>query len=87
MAERHSICVDRDLHNQIVDKIQMGASVHLYDQSLRVKIKGVQINGEWIVVVYDKMRKTAVTTLPKESEFYQDPRMQHDHYKSDSNHL
>ncbi|HSV43256.1 MAG TPA: hypothetical protein VLJ10_01755 [Candidatus Bathyarchaeia archaeon] len=56
----------------IIRQIKQGESVHLFDQSLRVKIKGVKVNGENVVVVYDKLRGSLVTVIPKDSVFYTD---------------
>lgn len=58
--------------DEIVRQIRAGESVHLYDQSLRVKIKGIRVNDEPVVVVYDRMRGSLVTVLPKDSAFYAD---------------
>lgn len=57
---------------EIVRQIRAGEAVHLYDQSLRVKIKGVRVNSENLVVVYDKKRGSLVTVLPLDSAFYTD---------------
>jgi len=61
-----------DTCEEIVRQIRAGEAVHLEDQSLRVKIKGVRVNGEPVVVIYDRMRGSLVTVLPKDSVFYSD---------------
>lgn len=58
--------------DEMIRQVRSGESAHLYDQSLRVKIKGVKINGDKIVVVYDKMRGSLVTVIPRDSVFYND---------------
>lgn len=70
MAQRHALAVTPADVRFIIHQIQCGQAVHIWDQSIRVKIKGVKLNGEWLVVIYDSIRKTLVTVLPKENEFY-----------------
>jgi hypothetical protein len=70
MAEREGIAVGPEVYEEIMRQIRIGEAKHLEDQSLRVKIKGVRIAGQWLVVVYDRMRKTLVTVLPRTSVFY-----------------
>jgi hypothetical protein len=61
-----------DTCEEIIRQIREREAVHLDDQSLRVKIKGVRVNGEPVVVIYDRLRGSLVTVLPKDSVFYQD---------------
>lgn len=71
-SERIGFQLTDALYQRIIALIQGGKAVHLYDQSLRVKIKGVHVDGVDIVVAYDKLRGTLVTVLPKDSVFYKD---------------
>jgi alkyl hydroperoxide reductase subunit AhpF len=71
-SQRIGYVPGKETVEDIVRQIRSGEAVHLYDQSLRVKIKGVLVNGDTMVVVYDKMRGTLVTVLPKSSEFYKE---------------
>jgi len=71
-TERIGYCPGDDTCAEIIRQIRDREAVHLYDQSLRVKIKGVRVNGEPVVVIYDRMRGSLVTVLPKDSEFYRD---------------
>lgn len=71
-AERIGYVPGKDVCEEIVRTIRNGEAVHLEDQSLRVKIKGVRVNGENVVVVYDRNRGSLVTVIPKDSVFYKD---------------
>ena len=70
LVERVGIMLDSAALSIIIDNIKEGRAVHLYDQSNRVKIKGVKYSDLWLVVVYDRLRKSLVTVLPHDSEFY-----------------
>jgi hypothetical protein len=71
-VERVGYVPDKVTIDEMLRQIREGEAVPLYDQSLRVKIKGIKVNGKNLVVVYDRSRGTLVSVLPMDSAFYQD---------------
>ena len=62
--QRFGFVIDVD---EAIRDIQQGRAKFLFRQSNRVTAWEISQKGERIVVIYDKMRKMIVTTLPKEA--------------------
>jgi ASC-1-like (ASCH) protein len=72
LLERTGLYIERYEVDILIDQIIKKQAIHLEDQSLRVKIKGVRYKNTWLVVVYDRIRRSLVTILPETSFFYQE---------------
>jgi len=66
--ERYGISLDENKMRSIVRKIQMGHATFLKKQSNRVSIYLIEVDGQMMRVVYDKLRKVLVTCLPMETK-------------------
>lgn len=64
--ERYGIDPNRDMRQQILTQIQTGRSSLIHAQSLRVSIHAVWVDEQRYPIVYDRLRKSLVTVLPKE---------------------
>jgi hypothetical protein len=65
-AERFDLNLNRHDLAKLVQDIQLGRGVFVERQSHRVSVWNVAIGERRVNVVYDKLRKTIVTFLPKE---------------------
>lgn len=64
--ERYGISLNRKRYREIVADIQAGRGEFIERRSHRISVWKVKIAGELVRVVYDKIRKTIVTVLPRE---------------------
>jgi len=62
--ERLGLDVNDNQYTQIINKIQKGRAKLIRKQSNTRTIWEIMFEGKLIKVVYDKKRKTAVTTFP-----------------------
>jgi len=63
MRERFDMTIGRGMYGIFVSEIQTGKAEFMRKQSNRVTIWRTKHDGQSIVLVYDKMRKTIVTAL------------------------
>ena len=64
--ERYGITLNKTIFRTWIEQIQTGAAKFLERQSNRVSVFEVSYEDKAIPVVYDRLRKTIVTTLPIE---------------------
>lgn len=63
LSERFDIIIGPQLYGHFVEEIQTGKAEFMRKQSNRVTLWRTQHEGQSIVLVYDKQRKTIVTAL------------------------
>lgn len=67
--ERYGIDLTRHKRQEIINKIQNGIAVLVRKQSHRVSIFSVKFEGQEVIVVYDRQRKTLASFLPIEAKY------------------
>lgn len=67
--ERYGIDLNRHKRQEIINKIHNGIAVLVRKQSHRVSIFSVKFEGQEVIVVYDKQRKTLASFLPLEAKY------------------
>lgn len=67
-CERFGIYLDNNTQHKIIQQIQKGKAKFVERQSLRITVFEIEIEGELVKIVYDKIRKTIVTALYPERE-------------------
>jgi hypothetical protein len=55
---------------RIINEIKANKTIHIGRLSNRVSAHGIEISGETVIVLYDKIRKELITVLPKEHYLY-----------------
>jgi hypothetical protein len=71
-AERYNIDLNREARQEIVHKIQHNQAEFVGKQSNNRSFWRVEHGGEHLNVVYDKLRSTMCTVLPKDAKEFQD---------------
>jgi len=69
-AERYGVAVNRAALREVTRQIQSGEAAFVEKQSLRLSCFLVVIDGRKMIAIYDRVRKTAVTFLPREDKRY-----------------
>ena len=72
MNQRTNIQMSKGKYEQLCQVVRASAKNGgvLYKQTRRTRLIKVNFEGENIIVVYDVKRKTVVTVLPREDEYY-----------------
>jgi hypothetical protein len=87
-AERYNIDLNREARQEIVHKIQSNQAEFVGKQSNNRSFWRVEHGGEHLNVVYDKLRSTMCTVLPKEAKEFQKPtdwtQAEHEHQRKES---
>lgn len=66
--ERYGIDLNRHKRQEIINKIQDGIAILVRKQSHRIFIFSLKFEGQEVVVVYDRLRKTLASFLPLEAK-------------------